>query len=416
MLTLQNESRFTRITLYTIMVFVLLLSMGIVLFYGDHFLLGTYAELNNDDVKYIESAKVLVNYHTLTYNTGHAPTSFIMPGVPLILSGLMLLFGQNDSAWMAYRVLQAIMQSGSIMLLFLLARYMFNSRIALIACGISALYLPDYFTAGVILSEAWFKTIFMLMLLFSIIAIEKRQLRYYVMVAVMLALACYFKPQTVLYPLIFVIPWLKNKYSWRQMISFTLVIIVTFSLLLSPWWIRNYNSFSKWIPFTSSSGNPLLEGSLIFKKLPSDGFFIEYPQYTEKNILQGSEGDKLKTGKQILFYGLTHEPLKYILWHTIMKTALLYISPFYWKTIFGVSYPVMTALHLIMVIMAIVGMVKSYKRKIGKKLILLLAFTYFTLIYLPFITFDRYGYPNDFILIIFAAFMVERIYNRKQRG
>lgn len=414
MYTLQNESRFTRTTLYTIMVFVLLLSISIVLIYGDYFLLGSYAKLNNDDVKYIDSATILINYHTLAYNSGHASTSFIMPGVPFILSGLMLLFGQNESALMAYRVLQAILQSGSIYLLFLLARYMFNSRIALIACGISALYLPDYFTAGVILSEAWFKTIFMLLLLYTIIAMEKRQLRYYVMIALMLALACYFKPQAVLYPLILIIPWFKSKYTWQQMITCTLVIIVTFSLLLSPWWIRNYVSFNKWIPFTSSSGNPLLEGSLIFKKLPSDEFFSEYPQYTKKNILQGSEGDKLTTGKQILFYGLTHEPLKYIAWHTVIKTALLYISPFYWKPIFGINYLVMTALHIIMVIMAVLGIVKSYRRKIGEKLVPLLAFSYFTLIYLPFITFDRYGYPNDYILIIFAAFMLEQIYRRKQ--
>ncbi|MEX2460286.1 MAG: glycosyltransferase family 39 protein [Paenibacillaceae bacterium] len=416
MLTLQNESRFTQITLYTMMVFVFFLSMGIVLFYGDHFLLGTYAKLNNDDVKYVNSAKILLNYHTLAYNTGHAPTSFIMPGVPLILSGLMLLFGQNDNAVMAYRVLQAFLQSGSIFLLFLLARYMFHSHIALIACGISALYLPDYFTSGVILSEAWFKTLFMLLLLFTIIAIEKRQPRYYMMVAVLLAMACYFKPQAVLYPLILVIPWLKSKYSWKQMIICTLVIVITFSLLLSPWWIRNYVSFNKWIPFTSSAGNPFLEGALIFKKLPSDGFFVEYPQYTKENILHGSEQDKFATGKNILFYGLKHEPLKYIAWLTVIKTALLYISPFYWKAIFGVSYPVMTVLQMFLVVLATMGITQSIKRKQGEKLVILLAFTYFTLIYLPFVTFDRYGYPNHFILIIFAAFMSERLYTRIQAG
>jgi 4-amino-4-deoxy-L-arabinose transferase-like glycosyltransferase len=413
MLTLRNESRFTQITLCTMIAFVLLLSIGIMLFYGDHFLLGSYAKLDNDDVKYINSAKILLEYHTLTYNTGHSPTSFIMPGVPLILSGLMLVFGQNDSAVMAYRVLQAFLQSGSIFLLFLIARYMFNSRIALIACGISALYLPDYFTAGVILSEAWFKTLFMLLLLFTIIAFEKRQLRNYVMVAVLLALACYFKPQSVLYPIIFVIPWLKSLHSWKQMISYTLVIVVTFSVLLSPWWVRNYISFNKWIPFTSSAGNPFLEGVLIFKKLPSSGFFGEYPQYTKENILLGSEQDKFTTGKTILLYGLKHETLKYIAWLTVIKTAMLYISPFYWKTIFGVSYLVMTAFHIILVIMAAMGITQSIKRKQGEKLIILLAFAYFTLIYLPFVTFDRYGYPNHFILIIFAAYMVVR---RQARG
>jgi 4-amino-4-deoxy-L-arabinose transferase-like glycosyltransferase len=413
MFSLLNESRRTRMWLFGLMVFVFIASVGIVLFYGDHFLLGTYEKLNNDDVKYVNSAKILLNHHTLAYNSGQAPSAFIMPGVPMILAGMMLIFGQNDMAVMAYRVLQALLQTGTIYLLFILARYVFNTRVALIACVISALYLPDYFTSGVILSEAWFKTIFMLLLCFTIAAIEKRLIKYYFIVAVLLAMACYFKPQAVLYPIIFVIPWFLHKYSFKRMVSCGLVVVVTFSVLLTPWWVRNYASFGKWIPFTNSAGSPFLQGALVFEKLPSEGFFAQYPQYTKENLLLGSENAKVTTGKRILFYGLTHEPIKYIAWHTVIKTSLLYISPFYWKTILGVSYPVMTLLQVIIVIMAAIGMVQSWLRKKGEKLVLLLAFSYFTLIYLPFVTFDRYGYPNHFILILFAAYFGYSIYTRK---
>jgi 4-amino-4-deoxy-L-arabinose transferase-like glycosyltransferase len=412
MFTLLNTSRNTRIKLFMMIAFVFVLSLTIVLFYGDQFLLGSYAKLDNDDVKYVDSAKVLLNHHTLVYNSGTAPSAFIMPGVPLILSALMLVFGQNDSAVIAYRVLQAILQAGSIYLIFILARYVFNELVALLACAISALYLPDYYTAGMILSEAWFKAIFMLLICFTIVAIEKRLIRYYVYVAILLAAACYFKPQAVLYPIIFLIPWLIRKYSWRQMISSTLVIIITFCVLLTPWWVRNYDSFGKWIPFTSSAGSPFLEGTLIFKKLPSDGFFVQYPQYTKKNILQGS--DPIMTGLQIIRYGLVHEPLKYIAWYTLIKPGMLYVSPFYWKAILGISYLAMTALHVILFILAALGMAHSLKKRNGKKQVLLLAFSYFTLIYLPFFTFDRYGYPNHFILIIFAAYQIYNLYARRQ--
>jgi hypothetical protein len=143
--------------------------------------------------------------------------------------------------------------------------------------------------------------------------------------------------------------------------------------------------------------------------MPSEGFFVQYPQYTKKNILNGSEQAKVVTAKRILYYGLTHEPLKYIAWHTVIKASLLYISPFYWKPIFGISYPIMTLLQIIIDIMAAAGIMLSFMRKKGEKLVILLAFTYFTLIYLPFVTFDRYGYPNHFILIIFAAFLGERL-------
>src|ERR1700731_3137389 len=128
MFAINNMNRNTRIALFAMIAFVLIVSLSIVFYYGDHFLVGSYEKLNNDDVKYVNSAKILLNNHTLAYNSGKSPSAFIMPGVPLILSGLMLIFGQNDAAVMAYRVLQAILQSGCIFLLFVLARYVFNSR------------------------------------------------------------------------------------------------------------------------------------------------------------------------------------------------------------------------------------------------------------------------------------------------
>jgi hypothetical protein len=216
-----------------------------------------------------------------------------------------------------------------------------------------------------------------------------------------------------LYPLIFVIPWFIYKYSWKQMITRALIIIVTFSVLLSPWWVRNYVSFGHFIPFTGSAGNPFLEGQLIFKQQPSDGFFIQYPEYNKKSILLTPNQNNFKTGIRILRYGLTHEPFKYLAWNALIKPSLLFITPFYWKDILGVSYIKMTFLHVMIFILAMVGMVISLRQKIGNKMILLFALSYFTLIYLPFITFDRYGYPNHFILIIFASFLIEHNYARR---
>jgi hypothetical protein len=72
----------------------------------------------------------------------------------------------------------------------------------------------------------------------------------------------------------------------------------------------------------------------------------------------------------------------------------------------------MTFLHVMIFILAAIGMVISLRQKIGNKMMLLFALSYFTLIYLPFITFDRYGYPNHFILIIFASFLIEYYFKR----
>lgn len=88
---LSQESRPVKIALLVTILFVFAISAASVLVYGDHFLLGSYEKLNNDDVKYVNSAKILLNKHTLAYNSGESPSSFIMPGMPLVLSGLMLV-------------------------------------------------------------------------------------------------------------------------------------------------------------------------------------------------------------------------------------------------------------------------------------------------------------------------------------
>jgi len=98
--------------LFGLMAFVLVLSVSIVMYYGDYFFLGDPNAPNNDDVKYIQTAKILLNEGTLAYNTGTEPTSFIMPGFPLILAGFLAVFGQDGGGVVAFRLFQCLLQAG----------------------------------------------------------------------------------------------------------------------------------------------------------------------------------------------------------------------------------------------------------------------------------------------------------------
>ncbi|MGO4373722.1 dolichyl-phosphate-mannose--protein mannosyltransferase, partial [Paenibacillus sp. MCAF20] len=118
--------------------------------------------MNNDDVKYVNSAKILLDTHTITYNSGEKPSTYIMPGMPVVLAVLMLIFGQGDEAIIAFRVLQAALQALSVYFVFIAANQLFNSRAAIISSIATALYLPDYFSSGVILSESIFRTLILL--------------------------------------------------------------------------------------------------------------------------------------------------------------------------------------------------------------------------------------------------------------
>lgn len=413
LIKLNQVSRPIRIILFIIIILVFSISTVSVLYHGDHFLLGSYEKLNNDDVKYVNSAKILLNKHTIAYNSGEEPSTFIMPGMPVVLAGLMLIFGQGDEAIVAFRIMQAALQAFSIYLIFVAANRLFNSRAAIITSIATALYLPDYFSSGAILSETMFRTLFILLICFSLIALKGRQTKYYVISAVIVGLACYFKPQTVLFPAVWFFLWLLQRVSWKTIVKHTAVVSLTMILLLSPWWVRNYITFDKFIPFTQSAGSPMILGALVNRETPSKAFFDVHPEYEGKreNLVSGSDADLAETAKKIIIFGFKTEPLKYLKWYTIDKVSGLYASPYYWKTVFDVNTVVVGGYHIAVMLLGAAGLLIMLMQAIRQKnilyLFLLLALAYFTLIYVPFIAFNRYGYPNVFIIFLGAGFFID---------
>lgn len=416
MFRLNEVSKPIRTSLLVTILLVFAISTASVLIYGDHFLLGTYEKLNNDDVKYVNSAKILLNKHTLAYNSGESPSSFIMPGMPFVLSGLMLIFGQGEAAVIAFRILQAALQAFSVYLIFVIANQLFNSRAALIASIATAIYLPDYFSSGVILSETIFRTIFMLLICFSLLALKSNQTKHYIIVAVLVVLGCYFKPHTGLFPVVLFLLWLFNKVSWKTIVKHTVVISITMVLLLCPWWIRNYITFDEFIPFTKSAGNPMLLGALINNAAPAQPFFDAHPEYPGRDrasLFLGSDDAMADTAKKIMRYGFTNQPMDYLKWYTTDKIKGLYLGPYYWRTVFDIPIVYVYPMHTLMTLIGTAGLllmlVSAIRMRNIPYLLLLLTLAYFTVIYIPFVAFSRYGYPNLFLIFIAGAYLIDRM-------
>lgn len=404
-----KDSKERRI-LYGLMIFVLVLSVSIVMYYGDYFFLGDPNAPNNDDVKYIQTAKILLNEGTLAYNTGTEPTSFIMPGFPLILAGFLAVFGQDGGGVVAFRLFQCLLQAGSLYLVFIIARYIFNSRIAFIACILSALYPPDYFSSGVILSETIFRIVVLLLVCALITAVQSKRWEWYVLIGVLTAVAAYFKPQASLFPAVLLILWWREKYTWKEMLRFTCMIGMVYMVLLSPWWIRNMITFGHFILFTESGGSPFLLGTQIFHLMPPDGFFEAYPQYNPETLFQGHDAAAAAKGIDILKYGFTHQPLLYLLWYTLGKFIGLYFEAYYWLPIFGLDLVTAHVIQALLIGLSIAGMVMSRRSDDRRRrLPVLLTIVYFTGIYVPFIAFSRYGYPTVVLLLMYSALAVDRI-------
>ncbi|WP_068776293.1 glycosyltransferase family 39 protein [Paenibacillus sp. FJAT-26967] len=399
MFSLQKEKPAIRNTLYILMALVLIVSVATVLFYGDRFLLGTYAKLNNDDVGYMYAAKVLLEEGTLVYKSYPDPTLFIMPGLPIILAFFMLIFGDYETTAAAFRLFQCVLQTAMIYFLFVIGRHLFNSKVALAACIIAAIYLPNYYTSGVILSESIFQFLFFLIICMTLWALNKPSTGRYIVIGILIALACYFKPQIVLFPLIIGITWLTRKYSWKKMILYTITIVMTVCVVMSPWWVRNYVDFGKFIPFTTSSGNPMLMG-ILPGGIPAE-FYNKYPEYSPDVY-----DDSTETVGKIIGFNFETRPFESFKWYAFDKVLLSFEHDFYWMDLWGITQEPARVGHVILTLLGAAGLLLVWFRRKHDFTVLTLTLLYFIGVHIPFVAFSRYMYPIMFILTLTGAYLL----------
>lgn len=414
-----EENKKYRNILLLLTISMILISSFLAITKGDYFLLGSHSKLDNDDVRYLNTAKVLLTEGKLIYY-GTNPTTFIMPLFPIFLSGIMAIFGTGDIGVIAIKIAQCIIQGASLYIIYLLGRELFNKKIGLIAAIITFFYLPEYMAANLILTEVLFKFLFMSLFYFSIIAIKENKMLPYIITSFLWALTSLIRPNIASFPLFIVIFWIVYKYKFKDMLKYTFVAFLAFTICFAPWWIRNVNLRGNFFLFTESSANPKLLGSFIMNGEPSFKNEISpkikplYDKHISKEYL--SEEQQNILGDYIIKTGFKKEPLRYLSWYTLGKTYTLYNEPYYWRPILGINKSTMFKLHKLLILISIVSILTMFLKNIRSKSTSMLLTLLFisTITYWPFVTFSRYGYPNMFMLILCASYGIYLFSNTVQ--
>lgn len=222
-------------------------------------------------------------------------------------------------------------------------------------------------------------------------------------------LSALFRPPIAAFPIVILAMWVKNKYKISEIIKYTLVVSAIFVMIMSPWWVRNYKLFDKFIPFTSASGNPTLQGTYIFynQKDGSDDYIDRSAfKYSDDEV----ENDKveMEIAKLRIKTLMPKAPIRYLLWYTVGKTVINWALPFYLKEILGINHVLAAIYHLFLIYLAIRGMVFYYRKKeyYPNFSLLMYSVIYTNCIYLPFYCYSRYVYPAMPLVIILASFML----------
>lgn len=404
MFSISNEPKRTKIILLILISVFFMINVYAALNYGDLNYLGSFQLWDNDDVKYVRSAWELVEKGTLIYHRVGEPTVFIMPGLTFTIAFFVKIFGQFGGIT-AFRIFQAVLQAASMYLIFLIGRRIFNSRVAIIACVINLFYISEYYAVTMILTEVIFKFLFLLLIYLCFLAIESKKLSYYIWGGIVWGLACLVRPTVAAFPAVILVMWLINKYSFKEMVKYTVITTLVFAIVMAPWWIRNYLVFGQFIPLTLSTGNPFLQGTYINYDPTRNYTPIEIGKTAlETNRIEMEAGlYRLKTY-------FPQEPLSYLYWYTIGKSKYFWMAPFYWKAMFGISIFKAVVAHYILLIVAILGTIKGFMTKHKGFLYLFLTIAFTNLMYLPYYTMSRYSYPLMPIVGIIAGFIINDLF------
>ncbi|CAM3485240.1 MULTISPECIES: ArnT family glycosyltransferase [Paenibacillus] len=263
MFSIWTLNRLQRRMLLSLIGAVLALSCLLVIAGGHEASQGITAAIEQ---KYIDSAAMISD-------PGPAPeeASGVMPGVPLMMAGLIGLLGSMDAALIIYQLLQCIFHAFSVYLVFVLSRYMFNPRIAFLCCFIYALFWPAYGAVRLILPDTTMQMLMLLLVCAVIGALELKQAGWYAAAGALTAIMACYNLQALLYPLLFIPFWIKYRSPASIIAGGTLLIMAGYLLILSPWWLNiplfnrlatylpgPWNLASLWLDSRYIEGNPLV--------------------------------------------------------------------------------------------------------------------------------------------------------------
>lgn len=390
-----------------------IVGMASVKYYGQEFFLGSFETWDNDDVKYLRSAKTFLDKGMLTYNDPEKPTVFIMPGITLLLS----LFATGKSyadAALNFRIFQMFLQCINLALVFFIAKKAFNTFVAICSVIISLFYFADYYAMNVVLTEVVFKTLLLLLCGTTMIAFEKRKKRYYIIPGLVFAVSLMFRPTIAMFPVLVLLVWLIKRYKFEEMFKYGVVVLTILLVFLVPWWVRNYEQFNRFIPLAFATGNPMLQGTYInYKKNPDEEKLIDYSKFKyspDRDEIVNNQVE-LDIAKERLSVLVPKNPKGYLYWYTVGKTVEQWKQPFVWQAPFGLDMSVVIGIHLAIVFAFILSLFFAiFSRKSVNRFFIFSIIFYFNAVHLPFYAFSRYIYPVMPFVIMFSSFFIFKIF------
>lgn len=366
---------------------------------------GNNLTLFSDDLNYIKSAVALVKKGIFVFWEYNEPTVFVTPVYPFFLAGIFKLFGYEFTGFQVARIIQAVLSSITIILVFLTGKRLFNKTVALISAFMVSFYIPNIITAGYFLTETLFTTLLMLLLFLSLKFSDTQKIYEFFILGIIWGVAALCRPTIALYPvLLFLYLFIYKKLKITRAIKLGIPMAVAFVLVMSPWWIRNYREYGMFIPLAASSGNPMLQGTYInYEQTPENIVYYELG----KNSLETNQIE-IEVAKKRMIEGFKKDFWRYLKWYTIDKTRYFWNYPFYWREFLGIKSSFVMLTHYIL-LLGFPGIIMLFRKGFSKYFLPVALMAYFNIVHCYYMAFDRYAFPLLPVLSLFSAYFILEI-------
>lgn len=291
-----------------------------------------------DVVRFTESARVMAETGRFSF-AGVSSSAYQMPGWPAFLSVFSAITDSVFAEQLLVKTSLIMMSLGSIYLVYLLGHRVGGKATGLLAALALTVSMPQVYTGTLPLSENPFMLLLLLMTYLLIRLADKPSWATFVWLLAVFLLATYVRQTALGFLAPAPIYLLVRRYEWRLMWRQMIVVILVLVVALSPWWVRNYRVFDRFVPFTSFGGAPFFEGTFQRFEPYGTGSFDAMDVVLE--TAGPSEPDRSRAlvvaGRARLAQRWSRDPGGVLVTYAVMKPAAAWLMPFYWDKVFGIS-------------------------------------------------------------------------------
>jgi hypothetical protein len=345
-----------------------------------------------------------------------------MPGYPVLLSPLFLLFGDSPPVFAA-RFVNVLIGSLTVLAVAWLAQIIFrNIFLSLVAGWITAVDPLNIVMSVLVLTEAPFCLVMVLQIAFWCQALkpmkkstekstEKTAWFSLFIAGILSAAAIYCRPSWLYFvPFAALLGMVLSPCHFKPILKSGVVILAVCVLCLIPWWIRNYQISGHFVSTTLQAGPSLYDGLNPKATGASDMKFVEEfrnaelgfsPNVTERT-LEYRLNQKMR--QAAVNWARKHPDLAW----KLMQTKFFRLWNFWPNEASFSNLAVKTAVfctYFPVLVLGIFGTVRSLSRDFSIRLLWIPA-VYITVLHIVFVSSIRYRAPAMICLSILAAWIL----------